>query len=149
MKPPWPSPQGPRPWGWGRILGTQAPVSLVLFLILPILNFLSPFRANDRKNLSTYKYVLPSVPSVEGTEPPSAHHAPPLSLVSWHSPGRALPTPPSTHTAGPSPFLPKLGHRWASIPTHQQTASYLFNKLKQGNSFQTFRDKPWTACGPD
>lgn len=128
----------------------QAPVSLILLLILLTLNFLSPDRPNDRKKLSKCESAVSHGAFCCGGKTPFCHTAPPHSLVS-------LCLLPSTHPqgrgGGGGAFTPPLpaGHCSASngsIRTHQWTVSYLFNKLQQGNSFHMFRDKLWTRVLP-
>lgn len=142
---PWPDPQKPRPGRLGRVLGTsQALVSLILFLILLPLNFPSPCRANDKKNLRNVRVCAPWCLLLRGKSPlcPPAFPLIPSQLSPSIQRVSYSPPPPTLcggfHTSSPVGTL--LGFHW----TRQQPVSYLFIKLKPGNSFQIFREKLWT-----
>ena len=124
----------------------QAPVSLILLLILFTLNFLSPDRPNDRKKLSKCESAVSHGAFCCWGRPLSA--TPPLP-VAWAA--FAFCHLPILRGGAPSQLLSPLGHCSASngsIRTHQWTVSCLFNKLQQGNSFHMFRDKLWTRVLP-
>lgn len=105
----------------------QAPVSLILLLILLTLNFLSPDRPNDRKKLSKCESAVSHGAFCCGGKTPFCHTAPPHSQVS-------LCLLPSTHPQGqgggggafthPLPAGALLSFQWL----HQDTSvdSFIF-----------------------
>lgn len=146
MRPLWPSPQNPRPWRLGRVLGTQAPASLSLFSVLLTLNFPSSFRANDRTDLSKCERKLPWHLLLRGKgslRPPHFLTHPGSAVPS----SRAFPAPafpaPSAGAFTPPPAGTPLG-----FLLDTSADSFIFNKLKQGYSFQMFRDKLWARVWP-
>lgn len=127
----------------------QAPVSLILFLILLTLNFLSPDRANDRKKLSKCESAVSHGAFCCGGKTPVCHTLP--LPIAWSAFACTIYPSSGVRAGEPSHLLSQLGHCSASngsSRTHQWTVSYLFNKLQQGNSFHMFRDKLWTRVLP-